>query len=341
MKKVTIHEIAKILNIDSSTVSRALTGSDRVSEKTKKRVLEKAKELGYRPNLLASNLRQNKSNTIGVVVPRISRHFFSTTISGIEEMAYNRGFNVVISQSLEKLNRERKIVNNLFSNRVDGILISVSMETERSPHLSVLEQSGLPIVFFDRHCPDMKDSNRVLVDDFNGAYKAVKHLIENNCKKIVHFAGPQTLEIYKNRFAGYKKALADSGIVYDEDLVLISNLLQDDGIKMAKQLLDAHPHFDAIFAANDMAAIGAMKYLKTIGKRIPEDIALVGFSNEPISEMMEPTLTTLDQFGFKIGKISCELLLNKIQSKNDVSESKTIILKPKLILRESSQKIET
>lgn len=337
MKKVTIHEIARILGIDSSTVSRALTNSNRVSSKTKKRVLDKAKELGYRPNLLASNLRQNRSKTIGVVVPRISRHFFSSTISGIEEMAYSRGFNVVISQSLEKLNREKKIVNNLFSNRVDGILISVSMETEKSPHLKVLEQSGLPLVFFDRHCSDMEHSNRVLVDDFAGAYNAVKHLIDNNCRRIVHFSGPQTLEIYKNRFAGYKKALAANDIAFDPDLVLVSDLLQDDGMKMAKQVMDTHPDIDAIFAANDLAAIGAMKYLKTIGKNIPNDIALVGFSNEPISEMMEPSLTTLDQFGFKIGKISCELLLNKIQFRDEVPENKIIILEPKLIVRDSSK----
>lgn len=337
MKKVTIHEIARILGIDSSTVSRALTNSNRVSSKTKKRVLDKAKELGYRPNLLASNLRQNRSKTIGVVVPRISRHFFSSTISGIEEMAYSRGFNVVISQSLEKLNREKKIVTNLFSNRVDGILISVSMETEKSPHLKVLEQSGLPLVFFDRHCSDMEHSNRVLVDDFAGAYNAVKHLIDNNCRRIVHFSGPQTLEIYKNRFAGYKKALAANDIAFDPDLVLVSDLLQDDGVKMAKQVMDTHPDIDAIFAANDLAAIGAMKYLKTIGKNIPNDIALVGFSNEPISEMMEPSLTTLDQFGFKIGKISCELLLNKIQFRDEVPENKIIILEPKLIVRDSSK----
>lgn len=337
MKKVTIHEIASILGIDSSTVSRALTNSDRVSSKTKKRVLDKAKELGYRPNLLASNLRQNRSKTIGVVVPRISRHFFSSTISGIEEMAYRRGFNVLISQSLEKLNREKKIVNNLFSNRVDGILISVSMETEKSPHLKVLEQSGLPLVFFDRHCSDMENSNRVLVDDFAGAYNAVKHLIDNNCKKIVHFSGPQTLEIYKNRFAGYKKALLDNDIAFDSDLVIVSDLLQSDGKNMARKLMDTNPDIDAIFAANDLAAIGAMKYLKAIGKKIPNDIALVGFSNEPISEMMEPSLSTLDQFGFKIGKISCELLLNKIQFRDEVPENKTIILKPKLIVRDSSK----
>lgn len=338
MKKVTIHQIAKLLEIDSSTVSRALMGSDRVSPKTKKRVLEKAKELGYRPNLLASNLRQNRSKTIGVVVPRISRHFFSSTISGIEKVAYKRGFNVVISQSLEKLNREKKIVNNLFSNRVDGILISVSIETEISTHLGVLEQSGLPLVFFDRHCADMVESNRVLVDDVEGAYKAVQHLIDNDCKKIVHFSGPQTLEIYKNRFLGYQKALKDNGIVYNSELVLVSKLLQADGSTMAKQLVDKNIAFDAIFASNDLAAIGAMKFLKTIGKRIPDDVALVGFSNEPVSEMIEPSLTTIDQFGFKIGKLSCELLLNKIQSSEQTTAHKTIVLQPKLIIRDSSKK---
>ncbi len=338
MKKVTIHAIAKVLGIDSSTVSRALADSPRVSLKTKNRVLEKAKELGYRPNLLASNLRQNRSNTIGVVLPRISRHFFSSAISGIEEMAYNKGFNVLISQSLEKIAREQKIVNNLFSNRVDGILISVSMETEDSPHLKIIEESGLPLVFFDRHSADMENSNRVIVDDFAGAYDAVSHLIENNCKRIAHFSGPQALEIYKNRLAGYTKALEHNDISFDPNLVLFSNLLQTDGATMAKQLMENDTNIDAIFAANDLAAIGAMKYLKSIGKNIPKDVALVGFSNEPISEMFEPSLTTLDQFGFEIGKISCELLLDKIRNKDYDQNTKIIMLKPKLIIRESSLK---
>ncbi|MBS9461818.1 LacI family DNA-binding transcriptional regulator [Flagellimonas sp. 389] len=338
MKKVTIHEIAEILNIDSSTVSRALNDSDRVNSKTKKKVLKKAEELGYRPNLLASNLRQNKSNTIGVVVPRISRSFFSSAIAGIEEMAHNADFNVVISQSLEKHKREQKIVNNLFSNRVDGILISVSMETETSSHLEILERAGVPFVFFDRHCSDMRNSNKVLIDDFAGAYEAVSHLIRNNCKRIVHFSGPQTLEIYKNRLAGYKKALESYGIPFDPKLVITSNLMQEDGKRMAGKLIKTESAIDAIFAANDLAAIGAMKYLKSIDKKIPEDIAIVGFSNEPVSEMIEPSLTTLDQLGFEIGKISCSLLLDKIQVKDNESENKTIILKPNLIIRDSSQK---
>lgn len=338
MKKVTIHEIAKILKIDSSTVSRALNDSSRVNEKTKMLVLAKANELGYRPNLIAANLRRNRSNTIGVVVPRITRHFFSSTISGIEETAYNSGFNVVISQSLEKLSREQKIVNNLFSNRVDGILISVSMETVDSSHLQVLENSGLPLVFFDRHIADMRDSNRVLIDDVAGAFEGVSHLIENKCRKIAHFSGPQTLEIYKNRLAGYRNALEKHQIVFDPDLVVTSNLLQEDGHRITQDLLKKHPDIDAIFSANDQAAIGAINYLKSIGKRIPDEISIVGFSNEPISELIEPSLTSIDQFGVEIGRISCNLLMDKIKKKDSETAHRAIYLKPSLIIRSSSDK---
>lgn len=199
MKKggITIYEIADKLGVDSSTVSRALNNSSRVAKSTKDKVWAAAKELGYQRNLLASNLRMNKSNTIGVVVPRISRHFLSSTIAGIEEASYVAGFNVVISQSMEDLNRERRIVNNLISNRVDGVLISVSMETTTGDHLEYFKENNIPLVFFDRCCENVTDSNKVLIDDEQAAYDAVNHLISKGCKSIAHFEGPQNLEIYK------------------------------------------------------------------------------------------------------------------------------------------------
>src|SRR5680860_126925 len=187
MKKTTIHQIAKALGIDSSTVSRALNDSDRVTAKTKKGILDKAQELGYTQNMLASNLRRNRSNTIGVIVPRISRHFFSSTIAGIEEMAYKAGYNVIICQSLEEVDRERKIISNLMANRVDGILISVSMETQDHSHLTACFENGTPLVFFDRHVAGMKQTGKVLIDDVQGGFDATEHLILQGCKKIVHF----------------------------------------------------------------------------------------------------------------------------------------------------------
>lgn len=338
MKKTTIHQIAKALGIDSSTVSRALNDSDRVKPKTKERVLIKAEELGYTRNILASNLRRNKSGTIGVVVPRISRYFFSSTIAGIEEVAYKSGYNVIICQSLEQLEREQKIIENLILNRVDGVLISVSMETEKGSHLMQCIDKGTPLVFFDRHVKGMKNTGKVLIDDVRGGFEATEHLIRKGCRKIAHFSGPQQLEIYKNRFKGYRLALQHYNLTYDKKLVFTSNLMESDGQDMAMRLLDDYEDVDGIFSANDVSAIGAMKYLKSEGRKIPGDIAIIGFSNEPISEVMEPALTTVDQFGKKIGQLACSLLLDEIRQKDRSIEDRTIILSPELIKRDSTKK---
>ena len=338
MKKATIHQIAEALGIDSSTVSRALNGSDRVKPKTKEKVLKKAAEMGYTRNMLASNLRRKRSYTIGVVVPRISRYFFSSTIAGIEEIAYKSGYNVIISQSLEELEREQKIVEHLILNRVDGILISVSMETEKGPHLTECVKKGIPLVFFDRHVHGLPNTGKVLIDDVKGGFDATEHLILKGCRKIAHFSGPQQLEIYKNRFEGYKMALQKYNLPFHEDLILTSRLMERNGREIARKLLETPHDVDGIFSANDVAAIGAMKYLKENGKRIPEDMAIVGFSNEPISDVMEPTLTTVDQSGEEIGKLACGLLLSEISHNGTLVEGKTIIVNPKLIERDSSKR---
>lgn len=336
--KITIHDIARELNIDSSTVSRALSNNARVTQKTKDKVNAKALELGYQRNLLASSLRNNKTNTIGVIVPRISRHFFSSAIAGIEETAYEAGYNVTISQSLEQLEREQKIAQTFSANRVDGVLISVSMETKDNDYLKIFKNSGTPLVFFDRHI-EMPGNSNVLIDDFQGGLDATEHLIMQGCKKIAHFSGPQELEIYKNRFNGYKAALEKHSIPLDENLIISSKLMEADGIENAKKLLSLGIAIDGIFSSNDTAAISALRYLKEQGIRIPEDIAIVGFSNEPISSVIEPSLTTIDQPGFEMGKIATHLLLTQIKDKQGLSGPETIILKPVLIKRNSSKRL--
>ncbi|WP_242093299.1 LacI family DNA-binding transcriptional regulator [Aestuariivivens sediminicola] len=334
-KKATIHDIAKALNIDSSTVSRALNNSPRVTQKTKDKILMKANELGYQRNHLASNLRKSKTFTIGVIVPRISRHFFSSAISGIEETAYNAGYNVIICQSLEDLEREKTIAETLLANRVDGVLISISMETNNYDHLEGLKQRNIPVVFFDRHCNITNNSN-VIIDDFQAGFDATEHLISHGCRNIVHFAGTPNLEIYKNRFQGYKAALSRHDIKFRETFVLSSRLMHEDGIKNAKKVLALPNNIDGIFSANDVAAISAMQYLKAQGISIPEDIAIVGFSNETISSVIEPPLSTINQSGFEIGKTATNLLLSKIDRTSTRPVYETIILKANLIERKSS-----
>lgn len=335
--KVTIHDIAKILGINSSTVSRALNNSPRVTKKTKDRISAKATELGYKRNHLASSLRKSKTNTLGVIVPRISRHFFSSAISGIEETAYSSGYNVIICQSLEKLEREQNIVDTLLANRVDGVLISISMETKDYNHLIGLKQQNIPVVFFDRHCNIPNNSN-VLIDDFQAGSDATEHLIINGCKNIVHFSGPQVVEIYKNRLKGYRAALKKYNIEFREDYVLSSRLMEQDGIENAKKIMLLPKKIDGVFSANDVAAISAIKYLKKEGVKIPEDIAIVGFSNESISSVIEPPLTTINQSGFEIGKTATNLLLSQIKNKYEEATCETIILQSSLIERKSSQK---
>ena len=337
--KPTIHDIAKALGIDSSTVSRALNDSPRVTKATKVKVLEKAAELGYRRNMLASNLRKNVSNTIGVVVPRVSRHFFSSAIQGIEETAYSAGYNVIICQSLEELEREKKIVEGLVEKRVDGLLISVSMETLNYDHLKVAKNSNIPLVFFDRHC-NIPGYSNVLVDDFESGFNATQHLIEKGCRNIAHFSGPQELEIYRNRFNGYKAALIKNNITFKKEYVVSSRLMEQDGYISMKNILENKLQIDGMFSANDVAAIGAMKYLKEQQIRIPEDIAIVGFSNEPISRVIDPSLTTIDQSGLKIGKEATGLLLEYIVKKQIPEKGKTIIVDTSLIERQSSKKIK-
>lgn len=335
--KVTIHDIARSLGLDSSTVSRALNNSTRVTEKTKEKVQAKAKELGYQRNLIAANLRKSKTNTIGVVIPRISRHFFSSVIDGIEETAYKANYNIIICQSLEELDREIKMLDTLISNRVDGVLISISMETKNYDHLNRLKNNGTPFVIFDRYC-DIPGNNNVLINDVKGGYDATNHLISKGYKNIIHFSGPQEFEIYKNRLKGYKKALEENNMKFNKDFVISSKLMEKDGVNIVASLIEKGINFDGIFSANDVAAIGAMKELKKNKIKIPEDVGIVGFSNEPISRVIEPTLTTLDQSGNVMGKKATNLLLNTIKNKDFQIENQTIILDSKLIERNSSNK---
>ncbi len=335
---ITIHDIADALQIDSSTVSRALNSSPRVTQKTKDKILAKANEMGYQRNVLASNLRKSKTNTIGVIVPRISRHFFSSAIAGIEEHSFEAGNNVIICQSLELLEREKNLIDTLIANRVDGIILSISMETLDYDHLENTRKNGIPIVFFDRHC-DIPGNNNVLVDDYQGSFDATQHLISKGCKTIVHFSGPRNLKLYENRFNGYRQALKQNNILFRPELVFNSKLMEKDGLEGAKMLMDLPHNVDGIFSANDVAAIGAMQYLKTKGVNIPEDIAIVGFSNEPRSQVIEPSLTTMDQSGGEMGKLATSLLLKQINAKGaSPLKPETIILKPSLIERNSTIK---
>ena len=337
--KLTIHDLANLLKIDSSTISRALNDSPRVAEKTKKMIIAKADELGYQRNTIASNLRKNKTHTIGVVVPRISRHFFSSVISGIEESAYKKGFNVIICQSLDESEREENILKTLTANRVEGILISISMNTVSPDYFLDLKKRGIPFVFFDRHF-EAVNTSKVLLDDFQGGFDATQHLISEGCKEIAHFCGPKNISIYKNRLEGYKAALEKNSIPFKKELVIKSGLMEKDGFNNTQKLLAIPIKVDGIFFANDVSAIGAMKYLKSQGIAIPETIAVVGFGNSLISKAIEPTLTSIEQNAFKMGKVATEILLDIMNKTDSTTQDKfeTIKMHATLIKRDSSKK---
>lgn len=333
-KKTTIHDISKALKINSSTVSRALNNSPRVSQKTKDLIQKKAIELGYQKNILASNLRTNKTNTIGIIVPRISRTFFSSVISGIEETAYKSGYNVVIGQSLENFEREKELVATFLSNRVDGLLISVSMDTTSLEHLKNFKNNGGPIVFFDRPVA-MLDTPSINIDDFEASYRATEHLIKNGCKNIVHFSGFQKIELYKRRMEGYAAALRDHNIEVRKDYIIESQLSENDGIKLAEHVLKL-PKVDGVYSSNDTAAISALQHFKKNGLKIPENIAIVGFNNDPISGVIEPGLTTVNQPDVEMGIIASSLLIELIKKTIESPEQHSKTLGTELIIRNSS-----
>ena len=339
MKKVTIYDIAKALDLDVSTVSRALNDSPRVKPKTKRAVNKAAMELGYEPNQVAVNLRKSKSNTIGAIVPRINRHYFSEAIGGIEETAFKAGYSVIICQSLEKLNREMKHARTLFASRIDGLIMSISMETQNCQHLSRYIEKKMPLVFFDRIPPDSPVTN-VVIDDYAISKKATQHLINGGCKRIAILCGPLNLNIYQDRLRGYKDALSDANLPFDEDVVLFSPLLKEDGVAGARKLLESPKPIDGVFSTNDTAGIAAMQYFISKGKKIPEDIAIIGFSNEPVSSAISPGLSTVDQPGFDIGALSTKILLDIINGTSDyIQHPSTIVLNSRLLIRESTRSL--
>ena len=341
--QVTIKDIARELNISPSTVSRALKDHPDISVDTKKAVNALAEKLNYQPNIVALNLRQKKTNTIGVIIPELVHFFFSTVISGIEDVAYQAGYNVILAQSNESYTREVAHVKALFNSRVDGMLLSLSRETTNFDHVESIISKGVPIVFYDRMY-NSPTSSKVIVDDYAGAKEAVNHLISQGCKNIAHLVGAPNLIISIDRLRGYKDALRDNKIEIKEELIFSCDSgTFEEGKTVTQKLLNSKLKIDAIFANNDPMAMGAMMAIKEKGLKIPQDIAIIGFSNWFFGELMEPSLSTIDQPGFEMGQEAARLLIRQIEMKDKdqyepIEEVK--ILKTRLIIRESSLKMQ-
>jgi len=332
MTKVTIIDIAKSLQITPSTVSRALSDDPRVKESTRKAVKAKAKEMGYQRNVLASSFRRGVSNTIGILVPRINRAFFSNIIGAAESILGEEGYNVLICQSHESVEEENKAIKALINSRVAGIMISHSTETDSSEAIEDLDSLGIKLVQFDRVFHGLSGSI-VINDDFKGAYDATKHLIDRGYKRIGALVGYMETEAFLARYKGYKQALEDAGLPYDDSIVFRNTIIRENGFECASKAIEAG--CDALYSSGDFSALGALQCALQKGLMVPEDFGIVGTANENFTGIITPSLSSIDQNPSKIGEMAAKEMLNLL---NGVSTGQEITVETKLIIRQSSSK---
>lgn len=335
-KAATIKDIAKRLNIAVSTVSRALRDAPDVNMNTRKRVKALAEELNYQPNRLAVSLRQNQTHTIGVIVPNLD-YVLSTMVRGIDEVALEAGYTVMVCQSNESYGREIVNTKRLLDSLVDGFIISVSSETKSFEHFKKIQQRNIPMVVFDRVTPDLAAPS-VALDNEAGGFIATEHLIKQGYKRIAILAGPKNLGISNKRMEGYLDALRRYKIKRDEDLVIHCDFNQEYAYHAAQGLLSMKRRPDAIFAISDRMVIGAMLAIKEKGLRMPQDIGLVGFNNEPVTSLLTPQISSVDMPAFEIGRAAAKLFIELINHQGE-GYFEEQVFKPKLFIRESSQKM--
>jgi len=336
-KEITIYDIASKLNISIATVSRALKDDPVVNKKTRKRVFKAAEEMSYRSNHFAKNLRSQKTNTIGVIVGKLTSHFQASVISGIENIANKYGYNLIISQSSEQYVKEVEAANTMFSSRVDGLLVSLAFDTTNLDHFESFFKKNIPVIFFDRTRTHAK-SISILIDNVEAAYSATNHLIQQGCKRIIHITAPSRQNVYTDRLRGYRQALEEHKIAFNKNNVIIGNLGFSDGAEAAAQILKMKPLPDGVFVANDNCAVGCMLALKKAGIKIPKDIAFVGFNNDPVSEVVEPNLSTINYSAYEMGEVAANNLINHLNGTSNIETTNTVILRSEFIIRESSQK---
>lgn len=336
-KEVTIYDIAKKLNVSPATVSRGIKDHPGISKKTKKKIFDMARELGYRSNHFARSLRQNQTNTIGVIVHELNSTFITSVLAGIEKVATEAGYDLIIAHSSEDPKKEAANAKNLFHKRVDGLIASLSFETADLDHFKPFADKGLPLIFFDRV---EQDGNYpvVVIDNARCGYIATTHLIEQGCKHIAHVTSSLKRNVYSQRFKGYKDALYDNGLPFHENMLIINDLSEKAGIDAAMQILKMKPLPDGVFITNDFVAAVCMRTLKEHGISIPADIAVVGFNNDAVGKLIEPALTTINYPGIDMGEIAARNLINHLKGVNNINQTNTIIVRSELIIRKSSLK---
>ncbi|MBD1362442.1 LacI family DNA-binding transcriptional regulator [Mucilaginibacter sp. ZT4R22] len=334
MKEITIYDIAERLKISAATVSRGLKDDPLVNHKTKKLIVDAAEEMGYRSNSMASNLRNKKSNIIGVIVPRLNSNFMSDVIAGIEKVVNDANYNLFISQSLETMKKETSNAKAMFNNRVEGLLVSLAYDTADIEHFEPFIKRKVPVVFFDRvfehpACP------QIYIDNYKAAREVTNHLIDQGCKRIVHITANLLRSVYSERFNGYKKALEEHQLEFDDNLLIVNDLSSQAGIAAAEQILKMPVLPDGVFVANDLCAISCIQTLKKHGVKIPQDIAFAGFNNDPTTCVVEPNLTTINYKGYEMGEAAAKLMVAHLNN-YDVKQMHSVVLRSELIVRESS-----
>jgi DNA-binding LacI/PurR family transcriptional regulator len=336
--QVTIKDLARHLNISVATVSRAMRDMPEIKAETRNAVLKLAKEWDYQPNLLATNLVKSRTKTIGVIVPDLAYHFFASVIKGIEEEAIARGYSLLLTQTSELYERELTNVQNLSRGQVEGFIVSISQETTDFEHLKRLQRKGIPLVFFDRDADEI-DVPKVMVDNVGAAYEATKHLIENGSKRIAFLAGPSNVTVSNLRQSGFEKAIKDSGLELDETLVVHGNYNLQQAIELTNELFELKNPPDGLVVVSDRLALGAIAALRKKNIRIPEDVAIVSFNDEPICAIVTPTLSSVAQPTFEMGKMAITLLINQIENPDSIEMPEVKVFKTELKIRESSLRI--
>jgi LacI family transcriptional regulator len=336
-KEITIYDLARELNLSPATISRGLKDHKAINTNTKKRIRDKADEMGYRFNNFASNLRKKRTNTIGVIIHRMNSNFVSTAVAAMEKVANDSGYNIIISQSMESMVKEEANAKTMFDNRVDGLLVSLAFDTMNIEHFQRFIKRNIPVIFFDR-VPESDDCVSVVIDNFKNGYEMTRHLGEQGCRRIMHITGNLKRNVYGERLRGYREALRDMALPFDESLLIIGELNEISGTEAAEKILRMKELPDAIFVANDICAAVCMRVLKQNGIRIPEDIAIAGFNNDPISRIVEPNITTINYPSYQLGEVAATHLINRLKNVSGIHPTNNIVLNSELLIRESTLK---
>ena len=336
-KEITIYDIAEHLGVSPATVSRALKNNPSISIVTRQKINVLAEKLGYRHNPFASSLRLQKTHTIGVILHELNSYFITSVLAGIEKVVTEAKYNLIIVHSAENSNLEAANARNLFHKRVDGVIASLSFDTEDLSHFKQFQNKNIPVVFFDRVFEN-SDGTKVIINNFQAGYDATSHLIQQGCKRIAHVTSSLKRNVYSERLRGYKQALQDHKLKFDEKLIVIDGFKEEDAIRSAKRILAMKNLPDGIFITNDFCAAVVMQLLKDAGIRIPQDIAIVGFNNDSIGKVINPKLTTINYPGFEMGQVAARSLIDHLKGLWDMNFTNTVVIKSELIIRESSLK---